>query len=149
MRSALILCAALLAGLEPRKETHMTARGSFEVRTNPQPLDTDGGPFGRLYLDKKYHGDLVATAKGHMLGVQPKEGSGAYVVLEQITGTLNGRRGTFMLQHAGHMKGGSMTMTAMIVPDSGTEELLGIAGRLTITITDGKHSYTLEYTLEH
>lgn len=129
-------------------EAAATARGTFDVRTDPQPADTNGGPFSRLFLDKKYHGDLVATGKGHMLGAGTAvEGSAGYVALELVTGTLNGRRGSFILQHSGSMKRGVMTLPVTVVPDSGTDELKGLAGRLVITIEEGKHSYALEYTL--
>ena len=126
----------------------MTARGTFEVRLSPQPADSGGGPFGRLFLDKQFQGDLTGTSKGHMLGAEtPVAGSAGYVALEQVTGTLNGRRGTFILQHLGQMARGAMSATITVVPDSGTDELTGIAGRFTITITGGKHFYEFEYTL--
>ena len=126
----------------------MTARGTFEVRLSPQPPDSGGGPFSRLFLDKEFQGDLTGTSKGHMLGAGTAvEGSAGYVALEQVTGTLNGRRGSFILQHLGHMSRGATTMTITVVPDSGTDELVGLAGRFTITITGGKHFYELEYTL--
>jgi hypothetical protein len=125
-----------------------TAQGTFDVRTSLQPRDDAGGPFERIHLAKGYHGDLVATGKGHMLGVQsPDQASGGYVVLELISGTLDGRRGSFMLQHSGYMARGAMTMKATVIPDSGTEELAGIAGTLTITIENKQHRYSLEYTL--
>jgi hypothetical protein len=128
-----------------------TARGTFDVRTTPQPVDGSGGGFMRLFLDKQYHGDLTATSAGHMLGAETAvSGSAGYVALERVTGTLHSRRGTFILQHAGHMSGGGTRtmMKARVIPDSGTEELLGLAGELTITITDGKHFYEFEYSLK-
>jgi hypothetical protein len=127
----------------------MIARGTFEVRSLPRPTDNDGGgPFSRLFLDKTFHGDLIGTSKGHMLGAATTvEGSAGYVALELVTATLNGRRGSFILQHSGHMTRGGMTMTITVVPDSGTDDLAGLAGRFAITITEGKHFYTFEYTL--
>jgi hypothetical protein len=126
----------------------MTARGTFDVRVTPQPAESAGGPFSRVFLDKQYHGDLAGTGAGQMLGYETAmPGSAGYVALEWITGTLNGRRGSFVIQHAGHMARGAMTMTATVIPDSGTDELAGIAGKLTISIAEGKHSYVLEYAL--
>jgi Protein of unknown function (DUF3224) len=69
------------------------------------------------------------------------------VALERVSGTLHGHRGSFALQHSGMMTRGAPQLTITIVPDSGTEELIGIAGRLLIEITDGKHLYTLDYAL--
>lgn len=126
----------------------VTARGTFEVRLNAQPADSGGGPFSRLVLDKEFHGDLVGTSKGQMLAAETAvPGSAGYVALEQVTGTLNDRRGSFVLQHLGHMSGGGTTMTITVIPDSGTDELVGLAGRFAISVVGGKHNYVFEYTL--
>ena len=126
----------------------MTARGTFEVRLTPQPPDAGDGPFSRLLLDKEFQGDLAGTSKGHMLAAETKvAGSAGYVALEQVTGTLNGGRGTFMLQHVGNTSRSGMTLTITVIPDSGTDELVGLEGRFVITITGGKHFYEFEYTL--
>jgi hypothetical protein len=101
-----------------------------------------------MSIDKQFHGDLRATSKGEMLtagtGV---EGSAGYVAIEQVDGTLHGRSGTFVLQHSGTMARGVPQLTITVVPDSGTGELAGLAGKMTIEIADGRHSYDLEYTL--
>jgi hypothetical protein len=135
-----------------QKEAVMTARGTFDVKMVPQPADdAAGGPFGRLFIDKKFHGDLDATSKGQMLGAfTAVEGSAGYVALEVVSGTLNGRQGSFILQHAGTMSKGVQTQLAVtVVPDSGTEQLRGLTGKLAIIIApDGKHSYEFEYTLD-
>ena len=135
----------------PTKEIPVTmhASGPFDVKTNPID-DKSGDPvLGRFSLDKQYHGDLDGTGTGQMLtaGTAVK-GSGAYVAIEKVGGTLKGRTGTFVLQHAGSMSGGNFQLNVTIVPDSGTGQLVGIAGKMTITIAPGgKHSYDLEYTL--
>ena len=128
----------------------MTARGTFDVKVTPQPQDDSaGGPFSRLFLDKQFHGELNATSKGQMLGAGTAvEGSGAYVAFEMVTGTLNGKQGSFILQHKGTMQKGAYAMSVTVVPDSGTDELAGIAGEMKIIIEGGKHSYEFEYTLE-
>lgn len=131
----------------PRQEVVVTTRatGPFEVRM--APLATDA-PVGRMSLDKTYHGDLEGTARGEFLAAMtPVEGSAAYVAIEQVTGTLNGRSGTFMLQHSGIMDRGAQRLVITVVPDSGTGELTGLAGTMTIIIEGGKHAYQLDYTL--
>jgi Protein of unknown function (DUF3224) len=127
----------------------MTARGTFDVKVTAQPQDDSaGGPFGRLFLDKQFHGDLEAVSKGQMLAAQTAvEGSGAYVAFELVTGTLNGKRGSFILQHKGTMRKGVYEMNVTVVPDSGTDELAGIAGAMKIVIEGGKHSYEFAYTM--
>ena len=149
---ACFLIALSLAPLAAQKGTMMTnhARGTFDVKVTPQPADDPvAGPFGRLFLDKQFHGELDGTSKGQMLasgtGV---DGSGAYVALELVTGTLAGRRGSFILQHNGTMQKNVPTLVVKVVPDSGTEQLVGLSGTMTIQIADGKHSYDFEYSID-
>jgi hypothetical protein len=126
------------------------ASGAFEVKVTPQPQDdkSAGPTVGRMSLDKQFHGDLEATSKGEMLAVSTAvKGSAGYVAMEQVSGTLHGRRGTFALQHTGTMTRGAPTLSVTVVPDSGTGQLVGLSGRLDIQIADGKHSYTFDYTL--
>jgi Protein of unknown function (DUF3224) len=127
-----------------------TANGAFEVKTLPQPSDpaAGGDALGRLLLDKEFHGDLEATSKGTMLAARTAvQGSAGYVALEIVTGTLHGRTGTFVLQHTGTMTRGTPQLSIIIVPDSGTDQLINLSGKMSIDRADGKHSYTLEYTL--
>ena len=135
----------------PQKDAIMTthSRGTFDVKVIPQAPDhSAGGPFNRLFLDKQFHGNLDGTSKGQMLAAGTGvEGSAGYVALELFSGTLNGRRGSFILQHNGTMTKGVPTMIVTVVPDSGTDQLAGLAGKMTIIIADGKHSYEFAYTL--
>ena len=128
----------------------MHASGSFEVKMTPQPPDSGVGDasIGRMALDKQYHGDLEASGLGQMLATgTATPGSAGYVAMERVSGTLGGRRGAFNLQHHGLMTRGAPSLRIQVVPDSGSEELEGLAGTLNITITDGKHFYDFEYTL--
>jgi Protein of unknown function (DUF3224) len=132
----------------PKMNNH--ASGSFEVKLTPVPSDnkTEGAAIGRMTIEKKFSGDLDATSKGEMLSASGSvKGSAGYVAMEVVTGTLQGRTGTFVLQHTGTMTRGEPQLTITVVPDSGTGELTGIAGTLTITITEGKHFYSFDYTL--
>ncbi|HTS04969.1 MAG TPA: DUF3224 domain-containing protein [Candidatus Eisenbacteria bacterium] len=126
-----------------------TASGPFDVRVTQQDDDSDDPLLNRMLLDKQYHGDLDAVAKGQMLTAgTPVKGSGAYVAIEKVSGTLNGHKGTFILQHMGTMNQNKADLTIIVVPDSGTGELAGLSGRMKISIApDGEHSYELEYTL--
>ncbi|MBT9527767.1 MAG: DUF3224 domain-containing protein [Rhizobacter sp.] len=128
--------------------TTVHATGSFEVKLLPQPLADAESGLGRMSIDKVFSGDLQGTSKGEMLSaLTAVKGSAGYVAIERVTGTLQGRSGSFMLQHLGTMNRGTPTLTVLVVPDSGTEGLAGIAGSLSINIADGKHFYTLDYTL--
>jgi Protein of unknown function (DUF3224) len=126
------------------------AIGPFDVKLNPQPPeDKVGDPtMGRMSLDKQYHGDLEASSKGQMLSTMGDvKGSAGYVAMERVDGTLHGKKGTFALQHSGTMTRGFPQLIITVVPDSGTGELVGLAGNMAIHIVDGKHSYDFEYTL--
>lgn len=130
------------------------AKGTFEVKTTPQTWSESSGgsvsdhSLGRFLLDKHYHGDLEGTGEGQMLTAGSAEkGSAAYVAIERVTGALHGRTGTFTLTHNGTMNRGTLQLSVVIVPDSGTGELQGVAGAMEIKIAEGKHSYELSYTL--
>jgi len=126
------------------------AKGTFEVKLDPKPLDDKAADatLARMSIGKQFHGDLDAVGKGEMLsaGTSVKSSAG-YVAIERISGTLHGRRGAFVLQHSGTMTRGAPELSVTVVPDSGTGELTGLAGRMTIDIAGGKHSYEFEYTL--
>lgn len=129
--------------------THLSA-GTFDVKMTPLPADAAaaGDTIGRMLLDKKYHGSLDATGKGQMLAMRtPVEGSAGYVAMELVIGKLDGRSGSFVLQHSGTMNRGAPTLTLTVMPDSGTGELAGLSGSMAIDIAGGKHSYRFDYSL--
>lgn len=128
------------------------ASGRFDVQMLPQAPASDaatpGATLGRALLDKQYHGDLQATAQGQMLSaISGTPGSAGYVAIEHVIGTLQGRSGSFVLQHTGLMTRGSRQLTVTVVPDSGTGELTGLEGRLDIRVADGQHFYAFDYAL--
>jgi hypothetical protein len=126
------------------------ATGTFEVKITPQAPDGkfEDATLGRVTIDKQIHGDLEATSKGTMLTASTDvQGSAGYVAIERITGTLQGRTGSFVLQHTGTMNRGAFQLSITVVPDSGTGQLVGITGKFIINIADGKHSYVFDYTL--
>ncbi len=126
------------------------ASGTFEVKLAPSgEADTaEGSTLGSYSLEKQYHGDLEASAKGTMLtaGTDVK-GSAGYVAIERVTGTLKGHKGSFVLQHNGTLTRGTPQQNIVVVPDSGTGELVGLTGKLTVIIENGKHSYEFDYSL--
>ena len=126
------------------------ASGTFEVKLAPQKEEggADTG-LGRMSIDKQFHGDLEGTSKGFMLSSAATvvKGSGGYVAMERVSGTLKGRTGSFVLQHSGTMTRGAAQLSVTVVPDTGSGQLEGITGTMTIKIDEGKHSYEFEYTL--
>lgn len=123
-------------------------KGEFDVKRSPEaPCDLgDGVEAGHFRFDKRFHGDLDAVSVVHMLAAMTQtEGSGAYVAIERIAGTLEGRRGAFLTQHSGTMDRGAPSLSLTVVPDSGSGGLEGLHGSMNIDIVDGKHYYTFVY----
>ena len=136
--------------VKTEKGAVMHASGPFDVKLVPQPADEKANDplLGRMSIDKHYHGELEATGVGQMLtGGDYKTGSAGYVAMEKVTGTLHGHTGSFLMQHSGMLTRGAQQLSITIIPDSGTGPLTGIAGKMEVKITDGKHLYELEYTL--
>lgn len=149
------LCLTLGFGSFNFPPSHLTekfmmnqASGTFEVKLAPQDDKSEDALLGRMTIDKQFHGDLEATSQGQMLSAMTAtKGSAGYVAIEKVSGTLQGRKGTFVLQHNGTMTRGEPALSVTVVPDSGTGELGGLAGKMTINIADGKHLYEFQYTL--
>src|SRR5262245_17337014 len=122
------------------------ASGTFAVKMSPPEADMS---VGRMTIDKQFEGDLVGTSIGQMLMAASGsvKDSAGYVAIEKVTGTLNGQHGSFYLQHNGVMTRGVGELTITVIPDSGTDELEGLSGKMNIIIAEGKHSYEFEYTL--
>ena len=124
------------------------ATGTFEVKLTPQDDKTGQTGLGRMTIEKQLQGDFVGISKGQMLtAMTAVDGSAGYVAIERLTGSLKGRKGSFVLQHTGTMNRKSQQLTITVVPDSGTEELTGLSGVMKIKIENGKHFYEFEYNL--
>jgi len=146
--AAACLVLSVSASADAQSAPQMRATGTFDVKLKPlAAYDTTEGAPGRMSIDKEFHGDLKATSKGEMLAAMTSvKGSAGYVALERVTGTLGGRRGTFVLQHSGTMTRGAPHLTLTVVPDSGTDQLVGLSGKMAINIAPDKtHSYDFEY----
>ncbi len=144
--AALLLLVAAPALGEPAMQ-HAT--GTFEVSITPAANDSaDGVTLGRMTVAKTFAGPLTARSQGDMLtGAGTVAGSAVYVMIERVTGTLDGQAGSFALAHIGVMDRGKPDLKVMIVPDSGSGALAGITGTLTIRIEGGKHFYDIDYRL--
>ncbi len=130
--------------------SHSIAHGPFDVTLAPQALSTVAQATGiaRMSLDKVFHGDLQGTSQGEMLAFRSAvSGSAGYVAMERVTGSLHGRAGSFVLQHSSSMAQGAQQQSIRVVPGSGNGELLGLAGNLTVILTEGRHEYHFEYSL--
>ena len=151
LAATIALCVGSSTSIAQRSEENTRlsrhASGTFDVKLTPQDDKTAEG-LGRMTVAKQIHGDLEATTVGQMLTAIPKvEGSAVYVAIERVEGTLHGRHGSFMLHHLGIMNQGTQQLLINVVPDSGTDQLSGIAGTMDIRIENGKHFYEFDYSL--
>jgi hypothetical protein len=147
----MLICALVFNVVFTQKQGKVMtnrASGTFEVKMSPQDQGADM-PVGRMQIDKQFQGDLAGTSKGQMLMASSDsvKNSAGYVAIEKVTGTLNGRSGSFYLQHTGVMTRGAGELAITVIPDSGTDQLAGLSGKMNIIIAAGKHSYEFEYTL--
>lgn len=131
----------------------MLITGEFSVDLDPiEPYTNgiDGVKIRRMSLDKTFRGELSATSQGEMLSAMtPTKGSAGYVAIEQVSGMLSGKKGSFVLQHFGVMASGTDRLILEIIPDSGQLELEGISGKMTIKMEEGKHFYEFDYELPY
>ncbi len=126
------------------------AKGTFDVKLTPQAAEANANSAapGRMTIAKQFHGDLAAASEGQMLAAQTGvKGSAGYVAMERVTGALQGLNGSFLLQHTGTTNRGAPTLSVTVVPDSGTDALIGLSGKMNIIIADGKHSYEFDYSI--
>jgi hypothetical protein len=130
----------------------MKISGLFDLKLAPLETYAQGEAginLGRMSIDKEFHGELEAKSQGEMLSAMTvTQGSAGYVAIEQVSGTLAGKAGSFVLQHYGLMNKGSNRLTLEVVPGSGAGELAGLIGSLQIRIEDGQHFYDFDYDFD-
>lgn len=129
----------------------MEIHGTFDIKMSAEPpFDVvDGVSLGRVTFEKRFHGPLEAESRVWFIGARtPVEGSAGYAAIERVTGSLEGRRGSFVLQHSGTMTRGKTSLSVTVVPDSGTGDLAGLRGSMAIQVEAGVHHYRFEYALE-
>lgn len=153
MRAVLVaaMVSISLASVQAEQKM-MRASGTFEVKLAPAGNDStpEGPNLGRMSIDKTFSGELVGVSKGEMItaaGITVKE-SAAYSAVERVTGTLNGKKGSFALQHTGIMDRGKPSLVITVVPDSGTGELVGLTGTMDIIIEGKAHKYVFQYSVQ-
>ncbi len=123
------------------------ASGTFEVKLASTGHNPDATIESRS-IDKTFTGALEATSHGEMLSSgDPASGNAGYVAIERVTGRLDGRVGSFALMHLATMSTGvAPQLQVTVVPGSGTGDLSGIYGTMTIAVAaSGAHSYTFRY----
>ncbi len=99
-------------------------------------------------LVKRYRGPLEGAGQARVLTAQGDGGRG-YVASERVSGTLEGRTGTFVIQHgaAGAADEPEEVALGVIVGGSGTGELEGLRGEVAFRHDDDGARVTISYTL--
>ena len=123
----------------------MKANGSFDITLNPQTEDSHS--VGRMLIDKTYTGDITGTGTGQMISKRSPSGQAVYSAIEEFEGIINGNQGSLTFFHIGKMSATEQSLDIIIVSGSGTGELAGIEGQLSISQEQGKHHYELEFSL--
>jgi hypothetical protein len=124
--------------------------GQLTVKGSPLENDTILTEIGgmRMSFHKTFTGPLEAKSVVSMMGMMNQEKmAGAYVALEKLEGSIDGKKGTFCLYHSSSTHGGKNLQSIQVVPESGTQELTGIRGSMEIDIHNGEHSYRFRYEL--
>jgi len=126
--------------------TEKTVDAAFDIvdwQEAPYDEPADGPRLTRVTISKRYHGAIEGTGAAEVLTAQGEDGSG-YLASERIVGTLDGRQGTFVIQHGGLADGTEQSTFGTVIPHSGTGELAGLRGRA----TEASHGVlSLAYTI--
>ncbi|WP_374347672.1 DUF3224 domain-containing protein [Chitinimonas sp.] len=124
-----------------------TVTGTFDIKLTPSPVK-EGARIARMSFSKEFQGQMRGSSSGEMLAVGTSTSeAGAYVAIEWVIASLDGKQGSFALHHNGTKQHGQSRMDIAVVPDSGSADLTGIAGQFEIRIEGGKHYYRFDYTL--
>jgi hypothetical protein len=123
----------------------------FEVTGwEPEPLALgEPGPvgFGRVTLRKTFTGALEGTSVVAMTSAAVGEQPAGYVAVELVTGTLEGRSGSFVLQHSGVVDGADSRAAGVVLPGTGSGELAGLRGTVELTHEETGAVLVLDYEL--
>ncbi|MEU7690309.1 DUF3224 domain-containing protein [Microbispora hainanensis] len=132
-----------------------TATGTMKWEPwQPQPYAVqDSGPvLSRGTVVNHYTGDLVATGALECLVLTEADGTSPFQGLERVTGSLDGRQGSFVFRLDGVVRPGTAEATLTVVPGSGTGDLKGLRGEARYTSgnvgPDGHAEFTFEYELD-
>jgi hypothetical protein len=102
-----------------------------------------------IHITEAFHGDIEGEGTVRFLQAIRKDGSASFVGIERVTGTLAGRRGTFLLQDSGTLEANTVSGSWFVVPGSGTGDLIGLRGEGGFTAALGQRAdITLDYWFE-
>lgn len=111
--------------------------------------ENPGFKLGRVEMIHEYKGDIEGEGSVQFLFAYEKDGGG-FVGLEKITGSIGGKSGSFVLQYTGSAANERLQQSMVVIPGSGTGELRGLKGQVTMecALHMDEYPFTLEYELE-
>jgi Protein of unknown function (DUF3224) len=128
------------------------ATGEITVKTyEPAPYDepAEGPALVRIHVTETFSGDIEGDGVADFLQVSLAEDSASFVGLERVSGRIGDRRGSFILQDEGALKGATVSGRWFVVPGSATEELEGLRGEGGFSAQLGEGAeITLDYWFE-
>jgi hypothetical protein len=128
------------------------ATGKITVRTyEPAAYDSPaaGPALSRIHVEETFSGDLAGDGVVEFLQASRPDGTGSFVGIERVTGTIAGRSGSFLLQDAGTLEGGIVSGEWFVIPGSGTGGLAGLRGTGGFRANLGQDAdITLDYWFE-
>jgi Protein of unknown function (DUF3224) len=131
-------------------KTHATGR--IDVKTyEPQPYEeVDDGPnLVQIHVTETFSGDIEGEGVVRFLQAVRTDESASFVGIERVTGSIDGRQGSFLLQDAGTLEGQAVKGDWFVIPGSGTGDLTGLRGEGGFSAQLGQHaSITLDYWFE-
>jgi Protein of unknown function (DUF3224) len=128
------------------------ATGKIDVKTyEPTAYDqpADGPALVRIHVVENFSGDIEGEGVAEFLQTARGEDDASFVGVERVSGKIGNKRGTFVLQDKGTLKGTTVSGTWFVVPGSGTGELQRLRGEGGFAAELGQRAdITLDYWFE-
>lgn len=86
----------------------------------------------RTEMLHNYEGVIKGEGSIQYLIAESTNCTGNMVAMEKVIGSIDGKSGSFVFQHIGTFDHGKITITLMVLPGSGTDELSGLHGQATL-----------------
>lgn len=126
------------------------AKASFAIKSwdehtwDGKPAqEVSGAKFTRAQVTYAYQGDIEGEGVVQYLMMYGADGTGTYIGLEQITGSIAGRPGSFVLQHNGTFDQNGVKGTVSTVPGSGTGDLHNFHSQGSLDIAGHQEHYPI------
>ena len=127
------------------------AEGSFDILSGEETTYEERGGGAKLthaWGAQRFSGDIAGEGSVHWLMAYGSDRTACYVGLQRITGSLDGREGSFIIAAQGEFNGTSSHGTWSIIEGSGTAGLEGITGTGSFEAPSGpRATYRLDYDL--